>query len=485
MRQIRPLIFWVFIGLFFITASAVVFYAFGYRFNFERGIFIYTGSISIKSNPETVDIRIDNELIPEQKLGILNNSILISGLAPGEHFIEVTAPGYLPWSKKALIQSGLSTEFWNVLLAKEEPLLQEIPETDSALKMFPAPDQNLFAIARTKNDEFAVDILNTDTKESEQVFSFPKASLPINGENIEWSPDNRKLIIPLEQDGARSYSIVNVKDRQTAILQALVQNEHSFSNPRWDSTTRNFLFYLANTTLYRADTETLGETPIFVRENVRAYDISGNNLYYLSDDNGIIYRVPANRTDVAPVQITTLSIDIDPRDTYSLVVYDDNRITIRERINGKLWVYNKLSASDVILKPLAESGVKGVQFSNDGKKLLFFTDNEILTYFASPWEAQPIREADTTMQVARFSNAIRSIQWTKDYEHILFTSNGSAKIIELDNRDRRNIAQIAAFPSPIAQALSRFEDNRIYFILETGALSFIGFPTPQNNLFGF
>lgn len=485
MRQIRPFIFWTFIGLFFITASAVVFYAFGYRFNFERGIFIYTGSISIKSNPETVTIHVDNELIPEQKLGILNNSILISGLAPGEHFIEVTAPGYYPWSKKALIQSGLSTEFWNVLLAKEDALPQEIPGADSALKMFPAPDQNLFAVARLKNDEFIVNTLNTDTGEGEQVFSFTKASLPVNGENIEWSPDNRKLIIPLEQDGARSYSVVNVNDKQIATLQTLVQNERSLSNPRWDSTTRNFLFYLAGTTLFRADTEALEEMPLFVRESVRAYDISGNSIYYLSQDNGIIYRVPANRTDAEPTQITTTSIDMNPRDTYSLVVYDDNRLAVREHEIGKLWVYNKLPAADIILKPLAESGVKGVQFSNDGKKLLFFTDNEILTYFTSPWEAQPLREADTTMQVARFSNAIKNIQWTKDYEHILFTSNGSAKIIELDNRDRRNIAQIAAFPSPIAQALSRFEDNRIYFILETGALSFIEFPTPQNNLFGF
>lgn len=485
MQKIRPFIFWFFTVMFFVIASTVVFYAFGYRFNFERGIFIYTGSISIKSNPETVDIRVDTELIPKQNLGILNNSILISGLTPGEHFIEVSAVGYLPWSKKALVQSGLSTEFWNVLLTKEDPAPQEIPEIDSALKLFPAPDQNLFAIAKRQGETFLVDTLDISTNTRKQVFALEQVSLPSTDENIEWSPDNRKLIIPLEQDASRSYSVVNVEDDQTGILQPLTPHAESLSNPRWDSTTRNLLFYLRGTTLFRADTEVLDAPPTLIKEHIRAYDISGSNIYYLSDDNGIIYRIPASKTDAQPVQITTASIAIDPESAYSLVVYDDNRLAIREHVSGKLWMYNKLSSSEIILKPLAENNVKGVQFSNDGKKLLFFTNNEISTYFTTDWEAQPIREHNTTLQVARFSNPIRNVQWTKDYEHVLFTLQGSAKIVELDNRDRRNISQMTTFLSPITQVLSRFEDNQIYFILETGKLNVIEFPAPQNNLFGF
>ncbi len=484
MPHIRPFIFFAFVGFFFITAFAVVFYAFGYRFNLDRGIFVYTGSISIKSTPETVDIRVDGVLISKNKLGILNNSILISGLAPGEHFIEISAPGYLPWSKKALVQSGLSTEFWNVLLAEEKSMPQDIAGTDAAKKIFPAPDQNLLAVAM-QHGEFAVDILNTATGEREQVFSLPEASLAPDGENIEWSPDNRKLIVPFEQDGVRLYSIVTIKDKLVVPLQALARHERQLRNPRWDSTARDLLFYLDGTALYRVDTEASDEdTPLTVKESVRTYDISGNNLYYLGSDNGIIYRIPGNNLGADPIQVTTASVDMHSQFSYSLVVYDDTRLAIRERETGRLWIYNKLSA-EMILRPLADSGTRGVQFSNDGKKLLFFTDNEISVYFVRDWEAQPMRERDTSLQVARFSSTISSIQWTEDYEHILFTLNGSAKIIELDSRDRRNMAEIATFPAPLSQALSRFGENRIYFVSGTGTLNYIQFPAPQTNLFGF
>lgn len=489
MHRIRPFLFYAFVATFLATSSLVVLYAFGYRFNFERGIFIYTGSISIKSNPETVFIRVDGELIPEQNLGILNNSILVSGLTPGEHFIEVSADGYSSWSKKALVQSGLSTEFWNVLLAKKDPSPEKIPSLDSSLKMFPAPNENLFAVAKTGDgDAFIVNTLNIGTGIQTEVFSLPQAMLPKDGENIEWSPNNTKLIIPLEhtkETVERSYSIVTVEDKKLTTLQPPTPKNRSISNPRWDSTTRNFIFYLRDTTLYRANTEALLDPPLLVRENVLTYDISGSSIYYLSQDNGIIYRIPADRSDATPTQVTTTSIDITGDDTYSIVVYDDSRIAIREQTRGKLLIYNKLSLSEIILKPLAESGVRGVQFSNDGKKLLFFSDTEISVYFTLPWEAQPVREADTTLQVARFSSPIKNIQWTKEYEHVLFTTNQSAKVVELDNRDRRNITEIAVFPSPIIQALSRFENNQISFILEDGSAHLIEFPNPQNNIFGF
>jgi hypothetical protein len=485
MRQIQRLTFWAFVGVFFITASLVLLYAFGYRFNFQRGIFIYTGSISIKSNPQNVDISVDGELIPSQRISIINNAILVSGLAPGEHFIKVSASGYLPWFKKAIVQSGLSADFWNVLLVRESASPQKIDGEGSALKIFPAPDKNLFAIAKTKNDEFTVDTLNTDTMESEQVFSSDQASLSSDEENIEWSPDNRKLIVPLKRDGEHIYYVVNIKDKTNASLQESSSIVRSLYNPRWDPTTRDFLFYIANGALYRADTETPENTPLFIKENVRAYNISRNNIYYLSSDNGIVYSIPANRTDTQPTQIITTSIDLNSNDVYTLVAYDNNRIAIREHQSGKLWIYNKLSSDEIIFKTLTGNGAKGMQFSDDGKKLLFFTDNEISVYFTNAWGTQPTREKNTTLQVARFSNAIKNVEWTKDYEHIIFTANGSAKIAELDHRDRRNIEQVVSFPTTIMQALARFESNRIYFILETGELYFIEFPAPQNNLFGF
>ncbi|MDP3957646.1 MAG: hypothetical protein Q8Q10_04050 [bacterium] len=491
MQRIRPFLFWTFVGVFFITASSVLFYTFGYRFNFQRGIFIYTGSISIKSNPETVGIRVDDELIPNAKLGILNNSIHLGGLTPGEHFIEVMAPGYSSWSKKTTVQSGRSTEFWNVLLVKESPAVENIAGTENALKIFQAPKQGLFAVIKEKDDQLTVDALDTNADQSDQLLSLPDVSLPQDSEeNIEWSPDNRKVLVPLEQDSTRLYLIVDIETKQISPLHELTKNQgkNSLRNPRWDPTNRDILFYLEGTALQRIDTKAPDNSPILVKENVRDYNFSGKNIYYLSDDNGIIYRLPAERIDSEPAQITTAPIDIIPDSFYSLVAYDDSRLTIREQKTGRLFVYNKSPSAEIVFKPIAGSGTKGVQFSNDGKKLLFFTDNEISVYFMRDWEAQPTRAHDTIIQIARFSNTLRNVQWTADYEHVLFSLNGSAKIIELDNRDRRNILDFATSSTPYLQILSRFEENYIYLVSAqdsgTTQVSRIQFTQPSN-FFGF
>jgi hypothetical protein len=142
-RHLRRIFFWTFTILFFITAPTVTVYALGYRFNFERGIFIYTGSITLKANPSVVDIVIDGKK-GEGNIDRINNSYHIGGLKPGEHFIQISAPGYNTWSKKAIVSSGLSTEFWNVLLTRTG--YEETPyPVANAQKAFPAPKSTLLA----------------------------------------------------------------------------------------------------------------------------------------------------------------------------------------------------------------------------------------------------------------------------------------------------------------------------------------------------
>lgn len=478
-QRYRPLLFWSFTGIFFLTASLVLFYTFGYRFNLDRGIFVYTGSITIKPNPETVVIRIDGETIPEKRLGLLNNSIHVSGLAPGEHFIEVSAPGYATWSKKTTVQSGMSTEFWNVLLAKETYSPIEIPSTEQALKLFHALEDNLLAVVKKSGTGFAVDTLDTATGETERIFSIPDATFsPEEKENLEWAPESHKLLIPLLQSGARAYSIVERESKRVTDLNALVRIESPLRAPRWDPTAKNFLFFLSGNTLYRIDTGTPAAAPTPVKTDVETYDLSGQYLYYLSSENGIVYRLPADRSSTELTQITSATASISPESDYSLITYDGDRLALLERASGTLSVLNR-NKGEMPLKRLA-TGIRGVQFSDDGKKLLFFSDNEISVYFVRPWEAQPVREADTILQIARFSTPLRLVQWTKDYEHVLFSANGTLKFIELDNRDRRNIFDIAAFPSPLLQALSRFEENRLYLIRsdhpEGNAVESIFFP---------
>lgn len=468
-HRYRSLLFLFFSASFFIAAGSVIFYTYGYRFSFERGIFIYTGSLSLKTNIKTVTVKIDNVVVSEKRLGILNDSIQVSGLHPGEHFVEVGAPGYKPWSKKIVIQSGLTTEFWNLFLTEENPEQEPVLGTERVIKMFPAPN-GLFATVKKDDARYSVDVLDIGAETNEEVFSTTEALfLPALETNIEWSPESHKLIIPLTKEGRPLFMITDIKTKTSFSLNEAVKMD-ALRAPRWDATTKDFLFFLRADTLYRLDTTTLTDTTEspaeLVAEHVAAYDLSGNKLYYLGSSDGLVYEINGHGNQDTPKQITPSPVTIDTGSTYSLIVYDDTRLSIIEENTGKFMLYNEKAPTP--LKELGK-GVRSIQYSDDGKKLLYYTENEISVYFNRDWEVQPFRAADSVTQVARFSAPIRGVQWTKDYEHVIFSLNGSVKIIELDNRDRRNMIDFTTFSSPPLQILTRFDENALYFVSENDA----------------
>ena len=80
--------------LFIATTPVVIFYARGYRFSFERGIFIYSGSITIKPNPQKVGVFLDGKQVSSKKLNPINNSYHIDGIRPGEYLLELKLSDY-------------------------------------------------------------------------------------------------------------------------------------------------------------------------------------------------------------------------------------------------------------------------------------------------------------------------------------------------------------------------------------------------------
>ncbi len=486
-HRYRTLLFLSFAFTFFIAASLVLFYAYGYRFSFERGIFIYTGSLSLKTNVETVSITVDGSAIPEKRLGLLNNSIHIAGLNPGEHFVEVSAPGYRSWGKKVVIQSGLTTEFWNIFLIEENYAQEAVYETKGVIKMFPSLN-GLFATVKKNGDRYSVDILDPEAEENEEVFAVSDTTfVPTAETNIEWSPESDKLIIPLLKDNISVFSVVDIKTKEAFYINQATHISPPLRSPRWDATTRGYLFFLSQNSLYRFNTNRIEEAPELIADHVAAYDISGNKLYYLHSESGIVYEMNGNGNSSTAKQITPSAVPLDEQGTYSLIVYDDTRLSVIEETSGNFFVYNKVV--EPALKKLGEN-VKSIQYSDDGKKLLFYTDNEVSVYFNQDWEAQPMRSKDDVIQIARFSTPLKNVQWAEDYEHIIFSLGKNIKMIELDNRDRRNLSDLIVLDTPPLQILSRFGTDRLYMVPEaasdTEQLSVISITLPQYaTFFGF
>lgn len=463
-KKKRSLLFWILVIFFFTTACILIPYSLGYRFNMERGIFIYTGSISFKSTPQDVSVSVDKKSVTKGRLNLINNSYHIGGLTPGEHFIEVSAPDFKPWSKKVSVNSGLSAEFWNVELVRENyPRIQY--QTPQINNFFYDPQKRLVAYTENNDETLRVNILDINNETVENVFNSNEWRFtPDPKENIEWSPSLYKIIIPVVKDENKNYFIVETDTKKAVSLQELAETS-DLSKVRWDSNDRNYIYYLSESNLFRLNINDTADKKI-IASNITSYDLSGNKVYYFQLPGGIVYSIkPDSSSD--PVQITTSAPANMNDPSYQITTYDERRIALLNK-SGSLSIFND-GEQERYFRELA-SNIKGIQFSDDGKKLLYWSDWEINAYFLRIWEVQPFRNENDIKNITRFSEKIDNVQWSKDYEHVLFSAGGKIKIVEIDHRDQKNLADLTDLIISKTKIVNDSPNNKLYFIDTTDGI---------------
>lgn len=459
----RRLIFWLFFLLFVLTTPLAVLYSQGYRFDQYRKIFIHSGSITIKSTPSSVNIYLNGELQPSGSLDIINNSITINGLRPGNYDLRVSADGYGEWEKNVEVHSGISTEFWNVYLAPQNPAIAEL-NTEGAQRFFPSPFGKKIAYYKNNGDQSEVWSLNIKNNEPSLIFS--KADLKFSDdplENAEWNFKEKLIIVPVFSDDRKDFLILDSEKNVEPIFLSQITQLIKLDRARWSPDSEKTIYFTARSeinsqkNLYRINLDTK-ETELVV-ENIKGYDLASNSIYFLKQNN-ILCKTNLdgkNENQLTLSQIAFSNESEKPR----IIAYDDSRQAIVSE-EGELFVHNN-GESD-FLKKIA-SDVVSVQFSDDGKKLLYWNDNEINVLYLREWKVQPRRAENEIQQIIRFSLPIKNVFWYRDYEHIFFSIQNKVKIIELDSRDHRVCLDILKYNSDDFSS-SYDSANGIYYYLD-------------------
>lgn len=465
--NVKKVFFWILVCLFLLVAPVIVIYSMGYRFSFERGVFIYSGSITIKPTPREVEIFLDNKRVSTGMVNFLNYSYHMGSILPGRYVLEVKAPGYLSWAKEVYVHSGVSTEFWNTFLVREN-YTQVVYPTKQAESFFISPDGKRVALVERGEGETWVKILDIKKEEILYAFNFVGYNFSANKkDNIEWSPKEGRLAVPMEKDGKKEYFIISIGDEEVFNLNEKLKTEN-IRKLRWSSGDRNTLFYIQDEKLFRLDLDNL-ESSLEVANNLASYDLSGSNIYYFSKENGIIYQKNISGRGEA-TQITTQSITAKSGDDFELIAYDEDRIAVIDQ-DKKLYLYNQGEIESGI-KELA-TDVLGVHFSNDGKKIALWSNNEIAVYFVRKWETQPARAEGQKIDIVRFSQPISNVGWFKDYEHLIFSTGNQIKIVELDNRSLKNINNLVTLKDNVTKANYNVREDNLFYIdkaIEAGGL---------------
>ncbi len=446
----RAIFFWTLVLIFIITAPAIVMYAKGYRFDFSRGVFVHSGTISIKSNPQDIQISINGKTEGAQSINRINNSYNISGLLPNNYAISASAEGYQTWSKKTDVHSGLASEFWNVILARNT-----YPRMDYATggieKFFISPKSSLLIYTKNSQQNLTANIFDIKNKTIVSSFTFPgwKFIPDARQENIEWSPQEDYISVPVEKLPAEavpakqkmssqkdstpqySYFIIDTAKKTFFNLNELLKN-NDINYVRWDPRDKNYLFYLSGDVLYRANINNTDDLTA-IAQDISSFDLSKTNVYYSQMPNELVYKAELNGSGNR-IQLTS-DFPEDITRNFRLIAYDDNRIAFFTQ-NKTVYIFNA-GEFDTYFKKLG-TDIEGIQFSDDGKKMLYWTKNQISTYYLRNWNVAPLRSENTSEDVTRYADEIKNVQWFKDYEHVIFSLGNQMKFIELDPRDHRN-----------------------------------------------
>lgn len=498
----RRIFFWTLVALFLIIAPTIIMNARGYRFDFHRGIFVHSGSIMLKTNPQDFNAYVDGELETSKKINRINNSYTLTGFIPGNYEIAIGADGFHAWTKKTDVHSGLASEFWNILLVRKDYVRTAL-ETQGLDNFFISPKDKNIALVKNTNAGVEMQILNIAGKTIENSFSFPASVFneEEREENVEWSPSEDYLSVPVKitapalaaKEGLLTltklvsssadnqsiekynYFIANPSDNSSFNLNLFLEKE-DIKNVRWDPRDKNYLFFLSGNGLYRANITSKNDLKL-IAGNVSAFDLSKTGVYYVQSPNELVFKTSLDGT-ASPAQLTNNFPDVPIFPTKKLVAYDDDRIAFLSS-DHKFFVFNK-GGRDTYFRKLGDS-IQSFQFSDDGKKLLFASNNEILTYFLRDWSVQPERSENEVQSITRYSETIKNIQWFKDYEHIIFSAGPYAKIIELDARDHRNCMDILKTADGEPKLTYNHSSERLFFIDHNGDASDlynIVFPEP-------
>lgn len=511
-----------FVALFFATAPVLIFFAQGYRFDSVSNIFVHSGSLTVKSWPRDVDVYVDGKKRKKSNLNVINNSYTVNGIRPGSHLVTCKKDGYTAWSKEVEVHSGISTEFWNIILFPVEGReISTFRPTETLDQFFISPreDTEIVYFSHNENKRY-VSLLNTKDNSSEIIFETDQLNFvdPGKEENIEWSSDNKRILIPFQKDNELVYIIARIKkenlqdiinlnelfskaknsnmpDETTAQKQKTGANQKevmkstnvSFRKARWMFDKNDELVILTkDNELFYFDI-TNPEEKLLIDKQVNGFDFAGNRIYYSQLPNNIVWEIKNNEI-ATKRQITNVPIPENASEFLRLTVYDQYRIAI-ETANEHLYVYNEDKEDGKTSMYDLGTDIKGLQFSDDGKKIAYWTTNEIWCIFLREWKVQPTREKDDKIFITRFSRPIKNIQWMDDYENLLFTINGSVKSINIDTRWGTNTTDVYEQESSFEDRAVIYNKNNqtLYFTAQTneGKRDFNSMLLIDRGFFGF
>lgn len=439
-KKIRTFLFFLCLVLFSLSAPSVLLYSQGYRIDFENKKLTKTGAFYFKILPKAAEVSIDGKL--KKKTDFFFGSVFIENLLPRKYFVEIKKNGYLDWKKNLEIKEKEVTEAKNVFLVPGQLNLELLSK--GVLAFFFSPDETRIILKEEGFDDekksWSLKLYNLERGIKSHLVEEKQISK--NGVEILdliWSPLTDTVLLKTLVEGEQKYILLSLKEEPFFIK--TVDFLENALDPSFSSIDSQKIFFLepgkvseTSPSLFEANIEE--KTVNLLIEDVITYKVSNDNIFLISKDGSLkksSLSGDARKISLASFPLKeTAQYQIDIVNSFVFLKEDDNLFWFDENVRKFKEVKTR---------------VKGFQAPSDSKKIAIFNDFELWIFFLKDELSQPTRKAESKLFLTRFSEKIENIFWWGDH-YLIFNAGSKIKVIEIDDRDRAQIWDLAELESP-------------------------------------
>jgi len=477
-KRFKKILFFGLLLFFLVTAPTVIFYSQGYRFDFGDMKIVQTGGLFFKISPSGVTIELDQKL--HKKTNFFFDTAFISGLMPNNYQVTIKKPGYHAWSKILEINEKQVTEAKYILLVPENLKFNLFAKNID--DFFPAPDGREIIFKTNHEEGWILNSFNIQTQEQKEIINEQelktleqnKKITDIDFLNLSWSDDSKKILVEVNINGQKQYLIAEASpETNLFILDAETNMKKIDFNP-YNS---EELFFIATESEEESTKETeelnIKKQAIFrlkndgerimlkisatsFEQNIISYIVSNDNIIWLTGAGFLYQGRLVNSDKIELIKILNLKpITILEQANYQIIAHDFSKIFLKQ--DEALY---HLNPETHLLEQIFDT-VKTIEFSQDMKKIIVSTDNQIWLFYLDKDNEQPQREIGEKILLAGFPEQIDNLFWLNNF-YVIFQIGNSIKIVEIDNRSKVNLIELTTFIKP---EIHWFQKQKILLIL--------------------
>ena len=427
-RLHRRIIYIIFIVIFLIAAPAVILYTSGYRYNLQKGRIQKTGILMLSSVPRGAEIWLNDKKIEKKQTPARLEYIL-----PGDYEISFKKAGYHDWQKKLPVYENSTTFAEKVILWKQEQ--PQIMSTATASSWLLSPDKRQVALISSTNTLEILEVGGDLTDFFIAGEAGLKIKFPLTDYSqtaiLDWSTDGKKILLT----GTAKNNYYLVFDTASRSLQKI---SGQFKTIKWGETSGQ-LYGQDQLGFWQIDLATNQQKLISKSFQPDDFLIAGGKLYYLLNQTLWERNLSGGRDSVVTSPLKC--------DSCRLVKKVNDHFVLQGRTDQRLLLVDAGNRADDV----AESAKSLYWLSDDS--LLFYNDWEIYIY--------DFYKKDPEL-ITRLGQPIRSAIWHPKGKHLIFAADNRINLIELDNRELRNLIDLTDNTETTDMALSR-DGKLLYF----------------------